>query len=248
MHDKDSIQGSPRSKHDKPFTAANSSVSKNEITHTEFMNFLEPFFEAIDEKKFKELTKISDNKDLKVSEDIYKRSGSILKERLCSCYVFDDKVEIPEGNFETELAFATFHNPKADFCQFFTKYNILDDFKTLKILSVEQEYRETVQQNNENRMIMAQALPERAKVTGYFQAYELINKELENVYRKAKIKKKKGRQDLDYETVEEYLYRIQEFIEVFGECHQFPDEVLLFPDLLKEDSDDKEKDDFVYLP
>ena len=99
-----------------------------------------------------------------------------------------------------------------------------------------------------NRRIIGEALKERVKITGYFQAHEMIHKEFENVYNKVRSKKKKMKLDLDDETVEEYLKRIDEFVVTFGDCNQFEDGCTTYPEILTDGQDGGIIDDFVYLP
>jgi len=249
MQAKDSSRTGFHSKRERKTTTSEKEINNTEVTHTDFINFLAPFFEPPDEKKFNDLVTVLPSQKQEKSLEFYKRYGSILKDRLCCCYVLNNDGEIDcNTHFEKELSFRSQASSKNDFASFFVKNNILDDFKNIKLLSVEQEYEDQVRKNIMNRQIIGEALKERVKITGYFQAHEMIHKELENVYNKVRSKKKKMKLDLDDETVEEYLKRIDEFVVTFGDCNQFEDGCTTYPDILTDGQDGGIIDDFVYLP
>lgn len=247
MHAKDFNRVISNHKRDRQ-TSINNKVPKNEVTHTDFINFLEPFFEKVDEKKIKDLSETEPRKTLTNSIDLYKKCSSILKERLCNCFIFKNDFEFGDVKFDKELLFTNYPSHKNDTTGFFSKHNILDYFKTLKIISTEQRYKDQVKENIKNKKIILEILKERIKINGYFEAYDLIHKELENVYKRMRSKKKKTIRDIDDETIDEYLKRIDEFFLAFGDCDQFEDNATIYPDILEDQIDEDSLEDFEYLP
>ena len=218
---------------------------KSDVTHTDFMNFLGPFFDSISRAKYNELVAQHAETGLGIESGLYRKFSSHLKSRLCACYKFDQSVEIEDVSFEKELVLLNKIEFKGDEISFFDQKAVLSEFEACRAHSERESLRRQIVRNNRMRRAIGAAVTQRAVTTGYFQAYDLIHKELDAVYRKMRLKKRKKQCDIEDETIREYLDRMREFVGVFGVPGQFPADAYVYPDILDECEDD---DHFVYLP
>lgn len=207
---------------------------KNDVTHTDFVGFLEPFFEPVTEKKYREIgsRRPKNEHATGVGEEYYKKYSSELRDRLVSCYILDESVELEDACFEKELVPLGQIYFKNDEIQFFSQKSILDEFGTQAMRVLESNLRRQIEINDHRAAQIKALILKRARVHGYFQAHELIHKELESIYRRIRTRRKKKQCDIEDATIREYLRRNREFMEAFGAPDQFPDNILIYPDVL----------------
>lgn len=222
---------------------------KNEVTHTEFMGFLDPFCTLVTEEKYEQLLTIPKPLPRRVKPELYQDLNQELRCRLLSCFLFTEDLEIEQDlQFDAELQplqpipHGTFHS------NFPQKHNILDEFVKDESTGAEAEYGSLATRNAEMRKRVAAAVRSRSRVQGYFQALETMHKELENVYRRMRMRRKRRTDELELAVIEEYLGRIDEFHSVFGKPEQFTSDSLVYSDILGDWREGALPFGFEYLP
>lgn len=221
---------------------------KNEVTHTDFMNFVDPFFESATDARYRELLRQRGDGEFEIGAEYYKKYHNALKLRLCSCYIFDEAVELEDVSFSTELlpVARVEHSPIET--QFFRKNLVLREFESRSGSGEENRLPRQTAINNRRRLVIGEAIRRRMGPTGYFQIYDLIHKEIDAIYKKVKANKKRKQCDIENDTMREYLRRMDEFFDVFGRPDQFPDDLFVFPDVLSDDSQESETEEcFTYF-
>lgn len=196
--------------------------NKDVFTHTEFLDYLDPFLEPLKEKHFSFLQTISQPKSFKLKKEVYLRWVDQLKEKLCSIYIFNDNVEFEKASFNTPLALAQnikkFQHEKASFAE---ENEILENYRLKGFTNLINEYKAQVERNNQRKAAVLGVLEERIKYSGYFHAFDLIKKELEDIQKRRVHSKKLRKFEFEDETIKEYLNRIAEFYDAFGTPDQF---------------------------
>lgn len=221
---------------------------KNEVTHTDFMNFLDPFFESASDARYKELVRQRGENECMVGAECYKKYRGALKIRLCSCYIFDEAVELEDVCFDTELVPTARIEHSPEEVQFFRKNLVLNEFELRPALGDDGYLLRQTAINNRRRLQIGEAIRKRIRPTGYFQIYDLIHKELETIYKKIRVRRKKKQCDVENDTIREYLRRMDEFFDIFGKPGQFSNSSFIFPDILSDDSRESEPEEcFTYL-
>lgn len=232
-------------------------ISKETYTHTEFLDYIDPFFEPLKEKHLQYLKTEVIPKNFNFKKESYSKWIDQLKDKLCSYYLFDDSIDFAmedseqpaeiitdaicdtskgNGQSKTEaesrpaVAYTTpltlvknikFKNDRADV---FEELGILESYRLSGFTSLINEYKAQVNRNNQRRKTILDVLDKRARYSGYFHAYDLVKKELEDIQRKRILSKKKKRQsEFEDETIKEYLDRLNEFYEHFGAPEEISD-------------------------
>jgi hypothetical protein len=238
---------STNKKKEKQINNISKSFDKNSVTHTDFMNFLDPFYDSIDEKKYLDVIKENERKDFKFNKDKYNKYIETLREWIGSSYIFDDNVEIEDVEFKKELIPEKEIKLKGNEIEYFQKINFLDKFQSEKLIQAKEKYKKINEKNNQMKRLMKEILPSRIKTISYFKAFNLIHKELEEIYKKRKGKKRKKIIDIEEETMEEYLLRMEEFFDTFGTSDQFSGDEYIYTDIFNCSNENKSEDEFSYL-
>lgn len=215
---------SPRRNLQKSKDSIAKKKTKESFTHMEFLDYIDPFFESLKEKHLDSLKVVVQPKNFNLKKDVYSKWIEQLKEKLCSCYVFNDDVEFEKKSFETPLMLIqnikNFQSEKTSFAE---ENEILENYRLNGFVCLLNEYKEQVAKNNARRKAIVEIILKRAKYVGYFHAFDLIKKELEDIQKKRSQSKKKRRGEFEDETVREYLNRINEFYDAFGTPDQQSD-------------------------
>ena len=205
-----------------------------EITHVDFINFLEPFFEPIDEIKYQKLRTEENKENIQINS--YTRYADVLRDRLCASFVVDESVDlenVPE--YSKELKPKSRIRLRSNAVKFFRKHSVLEEYKNPGMEQLVNECKAITAENNRRRAILAEGIAARMEPVGYFQVQELINKELEGIQRKRKQRKKNKTCLIEEGIIREYISRAEEFDRVFGKPNQFADDVQNYEDLLSAD-------------
>ena len=222
--------------------------AEKEVSQTEFLSFLEPFLATMTLGHFKSILDGGAQQQAKIDPDVYARFSKDLKRRILNCYIFDQKTPLDDRTFETEL------RPKAEIpsitpftTEFFVKHDVLDEFRGPVSPVVEEKLGGLWREKKRLCEAICQAIIERAKIHGYFQIREQIQKGLDSVHNKMKARRKKQYEEAELEFIKEYLDRMDEFYAEFGTPDQFGYDALIFPDLLTAERGFAQPD-FTYLP
>lgn len=195
--------------------------AKETFTHMEFVDYTEPFFEPLKEKHWQFLQTITQPKNFNLKKEVYMKWIDQLKDKLCSCYVFND-VEFEKVHFDSPLVLnQNIKKISHDKTKFAEENEILESYRLSGFTSLLNEYKDQVNRNNQRRKAIASLIEERSKYYSYFRAFDLIKKELEDIQRKRIQSKKKKRGEFENQTIREYLNRIEEFFNAFGTPDQF---------------------------
>ncbi|KAI5170016.1 hypothetical protein PAEPH01_1177 [Pancytospora epiphaga] len=226
--------------------------TKVEVTHTDFMNFTNRFYESVTFPLFLELTAPRKSDEPIITKDHYKRFRKALKTRLCNCYIFDDDVPLEDVQYDTELLpLCPIENITEVIDKeiaFFSKHSILGEFESTSAAKESERIRRQTSANNRRRQKITAVLRDRLKISGYFHAYEAVHKELESIYRRILGKKKRMQISMENEFIEEQLNRTDEFFEKFGGPEQFTDDAFNFEDVLgSETLESTEDPEFAYF-
>jgi len=231
----------PGAKMTKKSTERNDPTKKKkDITHTEFMEFLAPFLELVDEKKIDLLKPSEPSAEAHISRSEYVRNSDILKDRLCACFIFKEEVSIDDlcggREFTNDLRVLYEDRMLCTNVSFFQKMQILNEFQSSDSEGMMRRYIDQVKVNNERKNKIKEALGERLKMEGYYQLKGQLHKELDGQYKKMCLRKKKLAGTVDEEITKEYLLRMDEFLEIFGDWTQFPDDYYVHDDLFEKTS------------
>jgi len=210
-------------------TAAKKSDKKN-MTHLEFLAFIEPFYELVKEKNMDDLKRQTAPKSFSIKKEIYAKLNEQLKERLCGSFIFNQDVEIADFQTESEMVIKKPIRTHNIFNSLFEKHDILKKYQSLAYKSMYQEYENQVAINNARRLAIVELIEDRIKYQAYAYAYDLVNHEIEEVYKRIKARKKKSPCEIDTACAKEYLNRIKEFQDLFGTFEQFSDNELIYSD------------------
>jgi hypothetical protein len=236
MTNQDFQLSNTKQKYEKQILTSAINLNKSDVTHTDFINFLEPFVDSVDEKKYNELLGPSCIKEPSITKEQYRLYNEQLRSILYNCYIFDDNVDLESTIFEKELHLSKNFSLKNDDIAFFEKNLILNNFKTTNLIDATHRYKEQVCINNRRRKKIQEIFSKRIKALAYFRAYNLIHKELESIYRKIRLRRKKKQCDIEDQMISEYLNRIDEFIEIFGPPDQFSNDEFQFNNVFEEES------------
>lgn len=215
--------------------------NKEVYTHTEFLDYLEPFLEPLKEKHLTFLQTLSQPKSFKLKKDVYLRWIDQIKEKLCSIYVFNDEIEYEKIQFDTPLSLVqNIRKIQPDKTNFAEENEILENYRLKAFTSLVEEYKAQVERNNQRKKAIAAVIEERIRYFAYFRAFDLIKKELEDIQKKRVLSRKNRKSEFEMETISEYLNRISEFYDAFGMPDQFED-ALNYPDLFTSNATPLEK-------
>ncbi len=200
------------------------------ITHTNFMNFIEPFFEPVNYSHYNELV----IKSLGIDNDINALCEREIVKKLLCLYRFRPNIKIPNVTYHNKLMMI--NRPRL----ILELPGFIKDYVYQKKVDSFFELRERLSKVMLNNQKIAKAIKDlvkiRSKAQGYFQIYGLIQEELETIYKKISIRQKKRNDLIEMETINEYLKRMEKFFDIFGPPEQFPFNYYIYPDVLKKEA------------
>jgi hypothetical protein len=205
---------------------------KQTFTHHDFMTFVLPFHENIKKKSFEDFKKMSEMKNFILKKEAYSKWSTELNEKLLSTYQFDDTVEIENVQFDTSLELKKQIKPTDCVLPFYENNKILENYRLPAFKGVHKEYESQVERNNKRRSKILEIISKRARLSGYFCAYDLLCNKLIEMQKKSGTKRKIKYAETDAEMIREYLDRIYEFFDVFGGPDQFKDDEMIYHDII----------------
>ncbi|KAI5148688.1 hypothetical protein ENBRE01_0480 [Enteropsectra breve] len=232
------MKKSKRTECEKPINTLriNKRMEKQSITHPEYMAFLEPYMEKLDQKKFELLKQQRPEclpEEASIDPSVYSNFNGILKDRMCCLYKFTNSMDIGAGPFSNPLLLENDEDLlQSSASGFFKHEDVLTHFSVPEQHDFEKLYYKQVKINNKNRQQITQMIPERIKAEAYFELFNEIHTEIEETVKKQVQRKKRKVCQQENELIAEYIRRINEFHEVFGDAEQFPDDYYAFADML----------------
>lgn len=213
---------------------------KQSITHLEFLSAIEPFLETIKEKNFEELKKPVVPKAFTLKREIYHKFNEQLKDRLCGLFIFDENVEIEKIETDTEFTLKKPIKTQKFINSIFEKHEVLKHYYTLAFKQLQNEYETQVAINNKRRVMILKLIEERMDYQSYTYAFDLIQHEMTELYKRIKSRKKRSNNDTDELLLHECNARMSEFYKLFGTFDQFTNDCLIYENCLASNSDDYE--------
>lgn len=220
-------------------TKNNSKPSKStEITHTDFMNFIQPYCEPVKYLQYIDFVKKTFNSSC---SDIEKNANQALVKKLLCYYQFNGNIDISNVNYEKELVLSNIlNNLNIKLPEFLNEENKSKKIKIFDNISTKSEYEKILINNKKLRLEIKNLIVKRSNAQAYFEIHGMMHNELENVYKKMIARHKKKNDAQERETINEYLKRIEKFYELFGSPEQFPYTYYVYPDVLS-------RDPYIYL-
>ncbi|KAI4290957.1 hypothetical protein PAPHI01_0231 [Pancytospora philotis] len=244
-------QAQKHTAHKKKQAAPKQHGARKEITHTEFMGFMDRFYEALTLAQYRDFAAAPTGSERKADPECYRRYSTALKNRLCNCYIFDESVPVEDVRFDTELVprmpiFFEF-DARDPAMAFFKENAILDSFQRGDDKHEDQQLARQIAVNGLRREKIAAVIKDRIKVSGYFQAYNLLHQELETIYRRTQLRKKNSPIAAELDGIRAALDKLDAFYEAFGDPEQFTDDAFVHDDVLSSDSLELGDGGFKYL-
>lgn len=211
-----------------------------EITHSEFLSFLGNFYEAIAEPLYRTLTPQPPEDVHQADRESYRRYQKALKNRLCNCYIFDETVPVEDVHFTTPLipkqSIDHITDAKEYDIGFFIRHSILSAFEMDSSDYKDAGSSRKAMRNNDRRRKILAAVAARARVSGYFQAYNIFHQDLETIYKKTQLRKRNVNVNAEIEGITEGLDRLDKFYAAFGKPDQFTENAFIYDDILSSES------------
>lgn len=224
----------PRYKKNNSYFVKNT-TNKN-MTHSEFISFVEPFYELVKEKNLEELKKQNVPKIFNLKKDLYVKLNEQLREKLCCSFIFNEDMEINSSvEYNTKLTLRKPIKTSNIFYNIFEKHDILKNYESTGYKNLIAEYENQVKINNERKLIVYDLVKERMKYQCYTHAFDLVHYELDELAKRNKLKKTQTCGTVDLLIVKEYLERLEEFYDLFGTFDQFDDNQLNYKDSFESD-------------
>ncbi|OQS54586.1 hypothetical protein EHP00_91 [Ecytonucleospora hepatopenaei] len=226
----------------KKFQFQKNNKVSNKILFNEFLNFTENFLILPTDKKYNEFFKEETENETKQYSQIYALLFDLIRDKLCAMYKLT-KSELPgDFDFKSELVVDLNELSRLTYKNEEFKVRATENFFKNNQLIYEGLLPETIKNTIDYKCIrdklrimqnrIENVFEKRMFFKVYTKVYENIHKPLKEMYIKNIMKKKKKMDEFDEETIFEYLHRVKEFIEAFGEITQFKDEEMCFENIL----------------
>lgn len=206
------------------------------MTHTDFMAFIDPFYELVKDKNFADLKKIAAPKTFNLKKELYSKLNEHLKEKLCANFIFSDNYDIaPQPRHPAKLCLRKPIKSQSLLISLFERHDILKSYESPEYKTLYNLYEDQVKINNERRVIISNLIKKRIHYQGFCHGYDLLQHEFDELTKRNSIKKKKQLGSVDQAIMSEYINRMQEFVEEFGTFDQFTDNHLNWEHVFEED-------------
>lgn len=213
----------------------------NKITFSDFANFVENFIVLPSDKKYSSVFQQIELGNNNTYKDIYMHLYDLIRNKVSAVYVFKERQNIGEVEFKTnwEVNTATLNKflDKSESIKmknvegFFENNNYIYEHMLQDAIQNTVLHKQIVDDLNIMKSRMEGVFKDRMNFRMYMKLYEGIHKMLKDIFVKTIMRKKKTYDEFDFETVQKYIERENEFLLEFGDITQFDDEEMVFENL-----------------